>query len=182
MHIGIFMVISCLHRSPNNILIYTIMPHYVCLLAILPGILTYLQSLCFWTIPIWTVMTLTQSYFYLSYLTAVSKFKPHLPAQWAIGTEQKVPVERKRNFRDDLTNRKFYSKSKIPILLKNIITLNPVPCLIQWVSLDTKHNLAPSTNIWFINVHTLSPRPPVMLSIGTLRWPLQAQWPASRRL
>ena len=47
-------------------------------------------------------------------VTAVSKFKPRLPAQWAVGTHSKGPSRmEKSNFQnDELTNHKFNSNSK----------------------------------------------------------------------
>ena len=46
-------------------------------------------------------------------LTSVSKFKPRLPAQWAVGTHRSRMEENK--FLEELTNLKFDSNSKLDL-------------------------------------------------------------------
>ena len=47
-------------------------------------------------------------------LTAVSKFKPRLPAQWAVGTHRKGPSRmEKSNYQNELTNQKYVWNSKL---------------------------------------------------------------------
>ena len=45
-------------------------------------------------------------------LTAVIKFKPRLPAQWAVGTHRKGHSRMEKcNFQNELTNQKFNPNS-----------------------------------------------------------------------
>ena len=58
--------------------------------------------------------------------TAVSKSKPHLSAQWAIGTHCNVPVEWKRYLQNELTYKKFYTKSKFNLVKKQHYDVKPI--------------------------------------------------------
>ena len=62
--------------------------------------------------------------------TAVSKFKPYLPVQWAIGTHGKDSNRMKTyNFENEPTNKIFSSKAKFNLRWNSVI-MNTVNSLI----------------------------------------------------
>ena len=116
-------------------------------------------------------------------LTAVSKFKPRLPAQWAVGTHHKGPSRME----------KVTSRVNWPIRnstqIRNGIQL--IDNTIMWGSpfffisnrfYKTQNNFGPLNNHIITEFSWVVTMAPVVPSTDILRWPVTSQWSSSRRL
>ena len=116
-------------------------------------------------------------------LTAVSKFKPRLPAQWAVGTHRIGPSRMEK-----VTSRikwPIRNSTQIRIrieLVGNTIMWNSSLFFISNRIYKTQNNFGPLNDhiiTEFSWVVTLAPAVP---STDILRWPVSSQLPSTRRL
>ena len=111
-------------------------------------------------------------------LTAVSNFKPRLPAQWAVGTHRIGPSRmEKSNFENELTNQKLDSISKLNLAYRHHHNVKPIISFYfqkvlqntkQFCSLENDHIITE-----FPWVVTMAPS---VLSADILRWPVTSHW------
>ena len=116
-------------------------------------------------------------------LTVVSKFKPRLPAQWAVGTHRKGPSRMEKV--TPRINWPIRNSTQIRIriqLIGNTIMWNPSLFFIFNRLYERKNNFGPFNDhiiteyLWVV---TMAPAVP---STDILSWPVTSQWPSSRRL
>ena len=116
-------------------------------------------------------------------LTAVSKFKPRLPAQWAVGTHRKGPSRMEKvTSRMNWPNQKFNSNSELNLASRQHHNVKSITFFISNSFYKTQNNFGSLNDhiiTEFLWVVTMAPAVP---STDILRWPVTSQWPSSRRL
>ena len=116
-------------------------------------------------------------------LTAVSNFKPRLPAQWTVGTHRNGPSRMEK-----VTSRTNWpirnsTQIRITIYLKgNTIMWNPSPFFIFNRFYETQNNFGPLNDHVITEFSWVVTMAPAVPRTDILRWPVTSQWPSSRRL
>ena len=116
-------------------------------------------------------------------LTAVSKFKPRLPAQWAVGTHRIGPSRMEK-----VTSRmnwpiKNSTQIRIRIeLVGNTIMWNPSLFFISNRFYKTQNNFGPWSDHIITEFSWVVTMTPAVPSTDILRWPVTSQLPSTRRL
>ena len=116
-------------------------------------------------------------------LTAVSKFKPRLPAQWAVGTHRIGPSRMEK-----VTSRMNWpirNSTQIQIrieLVGNTIMWNPSLFFISNRFYKTQNNFGPLNDHIITEFSWVVTMTPAVPSTDILRWPVTSQLPSTRRL
>ena len=116
-------------------------------------------------------------------LTAVSKFKPRLPAQWAVGTHRIGPSRMEK-----VTSRMNWpirNSTQIRIrveLVGNTIMWNPSLFFISNRFYKTQNNFGPWNDHIITEFSWVVTMTPAVPSTDILRWPVTSQLPSTRRL
>ena len=116
-------------------------------------------------------------------LTAVSKFKPRLPAQWAVGTHRIGPSRMEK-----VTSRMNWpirNSTQIRIrieLVGNTIMWNPSLFFISNRFYKTQNNFGPLNDHIITEFSWIVTMTPAVPSTDILRWPVTSQLPSTRRL
>ena len=116
-------------------------------------------------------------------LTAVSKFKPRLPAQWAVGTHRIGPSRMEK-----VTSRMNWpirNSTQIRIrieLVGNTTMWNPSLFFISNRFYKTQNNFGPLNDHIITEFSWVVTMAPAVPSTDILRWPVTSKLPSSRRL
>ena len=116
-------------------------------------------------------------------LTAVSKFKPRLPAQWAVGTHRIGPSRMEK-----VTSRMNWpirNSTQIRIrieLVGNTIMWNPSLFFISNRFYKTQNNFGPLNDHIITEFSWVVTMTPAVPSTDILRWPVTSQLSSTRRL
>ena len=116
-------------------------------------------------------------------LTAVGKFKPRLPAQWAVGTHRIGPSRMEK-----VTSRMNWpirNSTQIRIrieLVGNTIMWNPSLFFISNRFYKTQNNFGPLNDHIITEFSWVVTMTPAVPSTDILRWPVTSQLPSTRRL
>ena len=116
-------------------------------------------------------------------LTAVSEFKPRLPAQWAVGTHRIGPSRMEK-----VTSRMNWpirNSTQIRIrieLVGNTIMWNPSLFFISNRFYKTENNFGPLNDHIITEFSWVVTMAPAVPSTDILRWSVTSQLPSSRRL
>ena len=116
-------------------------------------------------------------------LTAVSKFKPRLPAQWAVGTHRKGPSRMEKV--TSKMNWPIRNSTQIRIriqLIGNTIMWNPSLFFISNRFYKRQNIFGPLNDHIITEFSWVVTMAPAVPSTDILRWPVTSQWPSSRRL
>ena len=114
-------------------------------------------------------------------LTAVSKFKPRLPAQWAIGTHRSGLIRmEKSNFPNELTNQKSDSNSKLKLAYRQQRNVQHITFFISNMFYRMQNNFGALNDHIITDFSWVVTMEPAVLRIDILRWPVTSQWPSSR--
>ena len=116
-------------------------------------------------------------------LTAVSKFKPRLPAQWAVGTHRIGPSRMEKV--TSRINWPIRNSTQIRIrieLVGNTIMWNPSLFFISNRFYKTQNNFGPLNDHIITEFSWVVTMAPAVPSTDILRWPVTSQLPSTRRL
>ena len=119
----------------------------------------------------------------LTGLTVVSKFKPRLHAQWAVGTHRRG-ISRMEKVTSRM-NWPIRNSTQIWIriyLIGNTIMWNPSLFFISIRFNKTQNNFGPLNDDIITEFSWAVTMAPVVPSTDILQWPVTSQWPSSRRL
>ena len=116
-------------------------------------------------------------------LTAVSKFKPRLPAQWAVGTHRKGPSGMEKVASSMKWPIRNSTQIRIRIwLIGNTIMWNPSLFFISNRFYKTQNNFGPLSDHIITKFSLVVIMAPAVPSTDILRWPVTSQGPSSWRL
>ena len=116
-------------------------------------------------------------------LTGVSKFKPRLPAQWAVGTHRKGPsrMEKVTSRMNWPISNSAQIRNQIQ-LIDNTIMWKPLPFFISNRFYRTLKKFGPWNDRISTEISWVVTMVPTVPSADILRWPVTSQWPSSKRL